>query len=55
MLPQEGEIRLNGVTLKENMDKYRIIFSYIPETPVLYDELTLQEHLELTAMAYGIR
>ncbi|TKI68149.1 ABC transporter ATP-binding protein [Lysinibacillus mangiferihumi] len=54
MLPKEGDIRLNGVTLKENTDKYRTAFSYIPETPVLYDELTLREHLALTAMAYGI-
>ncbi|MCT6924656.1 ABC transporter ATP-binding protein [Metasolibacillus sp.] len=54
LLPQEGEIRLNGVTLKENMDAYRTSFSYIPETPILYDELTLKEHLELTAMAYGL-
>lgn len=54
LLPQSGEIRLNGVTLKENMDKYRSSFSYIPETPILYDELTLKEHLALTAMAYGL-
>lgn len=54
MLPKEGDIRLDGVTLKENMDKYRTAFSYIPETPVLYDELTLREHLQLTAMAYSI-
>ncbi|MGX9135870.1 ABC transporter ATP-binding protein [Rummeliibacillus sp. JY-2-4R] len=54
MTPQKGEILLNGVSIKENMDRYRSSFSYIPETPVLYDELTLKEHLELTAMAYGI-
>jgi ABC-2 type transport system ATP-binding protein len=54
LLPRQGEIRLNGVTLQQNMDKYRSSFSYIPETPVLYEELTLKEHLELTAMAYGI-
>lgn len=54
LLPQKGEIRLNGVTLSDDLDKYRSSFSYIPETPVLYDELTLREHLELTAMAYGI-
>ncbi len=54
LLPRAGEIHLNGVTLKENMDKYRSSFSYIPETPVLYEELTLKEHLELTAMAYGL-
>lgn len=54
LLPREGEIRLNGVTLQEDMDAYRSSFSYIPETPVLYEELTLKEHLALTAMAYGI-
>ncbi|MEK4230659.1 ABC transporter ATP-binding protein [Solibacillus sp. FSL H8-0538] len=54
LLPRQGEIRLNGVTMKENLDTYRSSFSYIPETPVLYDELTLKEHLELTAMAYGL-
>ncbi len=54
LLPREGEIRLNGITLQEDMDAYRSSFSYIPETPVLYEELTLKEHLALTAMAYGI-
>lgn len=54
MNPENGDIRLNNVTFEENMDKYRSAFSYIPETPVLYDELTLKEHLELTAMAYGL-
>lgn len=54
LLPRAGEIRLNGVTLKEDLDQYRSSFSYIPETPVLYEELTLKEHLQLTAMAYGL-
>src|SRR5699024_1876506 len=27
---------------------------YIPETPSLYEELTLKEHIEITAMAYDI-
>jgi ABC-2 type transport system ATP-binding protein len=54
MTPQKGEILLNGKSIKDSMDQYRSSFSYIPETPVLYDELTLKEHLELTAMAYGI-
>lgn len=54
MQPHSGEIRLNGKTFGEDMDAYRSSFSYIPETPVLYEELTLREHLELTAMAYNI-
>lgn len=50
----QGEIRLNGKTMKEDSEIYRSSFSYIPETPVLYDELTLMEHLQLTAMAYNL-
>jgi ABC-2 type transport system ATP-binding protein len=29
-------------------------YAYIPEQPILYDELTLWEHLELAASAYGL-
>lgn len=54
LLAQSGDIFLNGVTMQQDMNKYRSSFSYIPETPVLYEELTLREHLELTAMAYGL-
>lgn len=54
MNPQQGEIRVNGVTFRENPEAYRQAFTYIPETPILYEELTLKEHLELTAMAYGL-
>jgi len=50
----KGEILLNGKTLKDDPALYRSSFSYIPETPVLYDELTLKEHLQLTAMAYNL-
>ncbi|MBD7945557.1 ABC transporter ATP-binding protein [Psychrobacillus sp. Sa2BUA9] len=50
----KGEILLNGKSLKDDPALYRSSFSYIPETPVLYDELTLNEHLELTAMAYNL-
>ena len=50
----DGEIKVNGITIRENNEKYRKSISYIPESPVLYDELTLEEHINLTAMAYGL-
>ncbi|PIC77958.1 multidrug ABC transporter ATP-binding protein [Sporosarcina sp. P19] len=53
MNPLEGIIKIDGATFSDK-EHYRQSFSYIPETPVLYEELTLQEHLELTAMAYGL-
>ncbi|MBM7586434.1 ABC-2 type transport system ATP-binding protein [Bacillus pakistanensis] len=54
MEPKGGKIKINGKELHNSPDDYRKQFSYIPETPILYDELTLEEHLKLTAMAYGV-
>ncbi|MDQ0299865.1 ABC-2 type transport system ATP-binding protein [Salibacterium salarium] len=54
MEPTEGDIRINGERCKERPEAYRQTFTYIPETPILYDELTLWEHLRLTAAAYGV-
>ncbi|MDN3205679.1 ABC transporter ATP-binding protein [Algoriphagus sediminis] len=31
------------------------LFSYIPETPYVYDLLTVREHLQFIAQAYGVR
>lgn len=36
------------------MISYRKKLGFIPETPSLYEELTLREHLETIAMAYDI-
>ncbi|MGV3489015.1 MAG: ABC transporter ATP-binding protein [Tuberibacillus sp.] len=52
--PTEGAIEVNGKTIQEDADSYRSQLGYIPETPSLYEQLTLREHLELTAMAYGL-
>ncbi len=54
MEPKKGSISINGKTFQESPETYRKQFSYIPEMPVLYEELTLYEHLRLTAMAYDI-
>lgn len=54
MEAHKGFISINEKTFTEDLEAYRSQFSFIPETPILYDELTLYEHLELTAMAYGL-
>ncbi|MDG4656735.1 ABC transporter ATP-binding protein [Ectobacillus antri] len=54
MEPRKGKIAIGGKTFAEDPTLYRASFTYIPETPVLYEELTLEEHLKLTAMAYGL-
>ena len=45
MEPKKGSISINGKTFQESPETYRKQFSYIPEMPVLYEELTLYEHL----------
>lgn len=52
--PQQGRIELDGLTINKDPESYRSKIGYIPETPLLYEELTLKEHLEVTAMAYNI-
>ncbi|MBS2968261.1 ABC transporter ATP-binding protein [Metabacillus sp. KIGAM252] len=54
MEPRKGKISINGQTFDVNHEAYRQQFTFIPETPILYEEMTLHEHLELTAMAYGL-
>ena len=54
LTPYSGEINIDGLTLRANPREYRQQIGYIPETPSLYEELTLREHIETVAMAYGI-
>jgi ABC-2 type transport system ATP-binding protein len=54
MEPHKGEISINGKSFQEDKEAYRKEFTFVPETPILYDELTLDEHLSMTAMAYGL-
>jgi ABC-2 type transport system ATP-binding protein len=52
--PFSGEISLNGLNIQDSPEEYKKQIAYVPETPILYDELTLREHLELTMTAYGL-
>ncbi|MDD1515866.1 ABC transporter ATP-binding protein [Priestia megaterium] len=54
MEAKKGSVSINNKTFQQDPTGYRNQFTFIPETPVLYDELTLQEHLDMTAMAYGL-
>ena len=54
LTPYKGEIRIDGLQLRENSSAYRKKIGFIPETPSLYEELTLREHIETVAMAYDI-
>src|SRR5699024_4116407 len=51
---KQGSVKVDGIRLGEDVTSYRKRIAFIPEQPILYDELTLYEHLRLTAMAYEI-
>lgn len=48
-----GEITLGGYDHLSVQAKK--LFSYIPETPYVYDLLTVREHMQFVAQAYGVR
>ena len=52
--PYAGEVRIDGLSFPEAPTEYRKKIGYIPETPSLYEELTLREHIETVAMAYDL-
>lgn len=54
LTPFEGSIEIDGLSIADNKEAYRAKIGFIPETPSLYEELTLEEHLEIVAMAYGL-
>lgn len=52
--PLSGTVTVDGETLTSSENNYRKKISYIPETPILYETLTLREHLTLMGKAYGL-
>jgi len=55
LLPvKTGSVRINGLDLATNETEYRRQVAYIPEQPMLYEQLTLREHLRLMAQGYDV-
>ena len=54
LTPYKGEILIDGAKLQDSPTAYREKIGFIPETPSLYEELTLREHIETVAMAYDV-
>lgn len=50
----EGRIQIDKKSLAEDPEGYRKAIGFIPETPSLYEELTLREHLEVVMLAYDL-
>lgn len=54
MTPQQGEVRVMGKKRDEDAQIYQSAMAFVPESPELYDEMTVMEHLEFTARAYNV-
>lgn len=52
--PHKGNVKVMDQTIENDVEAYRRHMGYIPEAPILYEELTLREHINMTAMAYGL-
>lgn len=54
LLPDAGDITLNGVRLDEDPLNAKAAFGYVPEGSPLYTEMTPQSFLEFVAAARGL-
>lgn len=52
--PSGGTIKMLQYSINENPLEFKKRIAYVPEVPLLYDEMTLLEHLEFTAMSHGM-
>jgi len=47
--PDAGEVFINGVDLYKNYDSLKTMIGYVPQSDIVYDNLTLYDMLEYTA------
>ena len=54
--PSAGSVEVAGASVHEEPDgiEARAAMSIVPDTPALYADLTVREHLELVAVAHGV-
>ncbi|MEF2967911.1 ABC transporter ATP-binding protein [Paenibacillus sp. M1] len=54
MTPHRGGVAVRGKTRDEDPEAYQSSLAFVPESPMLYEELTVREHMEFAARAYGV-
>ena len=50
LTPTEGNLSISNTEITDDIEVYRKKLSYIPESPIIYEELTLEEHIAMTAI-----
>ena len=53
LTPFSGRVEVEKLSILENQRGYRQSIVVIPESPVLYEELTFREHIEFVAHSYN--
>ena len=53
LTPFSGRVEVEKLSILENQHGYRQSIAVIPESPVLYEELTFREHIEFVARSYN--
>ena len=56
LAPTAGEVRVAGADphAEPDAERARAALALVPDTPLLYDDLTVAEHLELVGIAHGV-
>ena len=54
LTPSNGSIRLNGIDIVAERERAQKLIGYIPDTPFLYERLTVREYLNLIADLRGV-
>jgi ABC-2 type transport system ATP-binding protein len=49
LLPSDGKASVSGFSVDENPHEIRKLIGYLPDTPPLYDEMTVRSYLEYVA------
>lgn len=52
--PSKGTANILGYDIKQNLDKIRSKIGFCPQEDILYNDLTVEEHLKLIAMVVFI-
>lgn len=53
LTPFSGRVEVEKLSILENQRGYRQSIAVIPESPVLYEELTFREHIKFVARSYN--
>ena len=52
--PTAGEILINGMNIKKNIEDIKKIIGYVPESCFLYEPLTPQEYLSFIGVMWDM-